>query len=86
MTVRLFSSIHSLVNSHLIESKNSGSGQSSRRASVSVPTKPLVRATRTQSVPMEIDTSPPPSPGKPNFPHTMQFFEMSAALIGTLAR
>uniref|UniRef100_A0A914WZX7 non-specific serine/threonine protein kinase n=1 Tax=Plectus sambesii TaxID=2011161 RepID=A0A914WZX7_9BILA len=65
-----------------------GSGSSSRHASVSMPVKPALRIGRAQSLPMpmEVDTTPPPSPTASKQSQTMQFFEMCASLIGTLAR
>lgn len=64
-----------------------GSACSSRHASVSLPSKPAgVRGARTQSMQMDMDPSPPPSPSGAKLSQTMQFFEMCASLIGTLAR
>ncbi|OZC08967.1 kinase domain protein [Onchocerca flexuosa] len=68
--------------------EDTGSASSSRHASVSMPVKPSLRAGRAQSlpVPMEVDHSPLPSPIATKQSQTMQFFEMCASLIGTLAR
>ncbi|KAK5977567.1 Non-specific serine/threonine protein kinase [Trichostrongylus colubriformis] len=64
-----------------------GSACSSRHASVSMPAKPPgMRGVRTQSMTMDVDPSPPPSPSGAKLSQTMQFFEMCASLIGTLAR
>jgi len=72
------------------EDFSGGSGSSSRHASVSTPNKPaMARTGRAQSLPMpmEIDGTPPPSPtASLKQSQTMQFFEMCASLIGTLAR
>jgi len=72
------------------EASEGGSGSSSRHASVSTPNKPaMARTGRAQSLPMpmEVDGTPPPSPtAGPKQSQTMQFFEMCASLIGTLAR
>ncbi|CAI5454505.1 unnamed protein product [Caenorhabditis angaria] len=67
------------------------SASSSRHASMSMPQKPPgIRGSRASSMPqamsMECDLSPPPSPGGTKLSQTMQFFEICAALIGTLAR
>lgn len=65
-------------------------GDSSRHPSVSAGYRHLVSRTgRAQSLPMpmEIDGTPPPSPTATlKQSQTMQFFEMCASLIGTLAR
>uniref|UniRef100_A0A0M3HST6 AdenylateSensor domain-containing protein n=1 Tax=Ascaris lumbricoides TaxID=6252 RepID=A0A0M3HST6_ASCLU len=68
--------------------EDNGSASSSRHASVSMPVKPSLRANRAQSLPMpmEVDQTPPPSPTVTKQSQTMQFFEMCASLIGTLAR
>ncbi|VDN82532.1 unnamed protein product [Brugia pahangi] len=68
--------------------EDTGSASSSRHASVSMPVKPSLRTGRAQSlpVPMEVDHSPLPSPVIIKQSQTMQFFEMCASLIGTLAR
>lgn len=69
--------------------EESTSQNSSRHASVSMPVRPSLRASRAQSFPqpMEVDaTTPPPSPTANKQSQTMQFFEMCASLIGTLAR
>ncbi|KAK0424398.1 hypothetical protein QR680_008655 [Steinernema hermaphroditum] len=65
-----------------------GSACSSRHASVSMPVKPSLRNNRAQSLPMpmEVEQTPPPSPTVNKQSQTMQFFEMCAALIGTLAQ
>uniref|UniRef100_A0A0M3JWA8 AdenylateSensor domain-containing protein n=1 Tax=Anisakis simplex TaxID=6269 RepID=A0A0M3JWA8_ANISI len=70
------------------ESGNLYFASSSRHASVSMPVKPSLRASRAQSLPMpmEVDQTPPPSPTVTKQSQTMQFFEMCASLIGTLAR
>uniref|UniRef100_A0A0R3RXA2 non-specific serine/threonine protein kinase n=1 Tax=Elaeophora elaphi TaxID=1147741 RepID=A0A0R3RXA2_9BILA len=67
--------------------EDTGSASSSRHASVSMPVKPSLRTGRAQSlpVPMEVDHSPLPSPVATKQSQTMQFFEMCASLIGTLA-
>jgi len=68
--------------------EESNSANSSRHASVSMPVKPSLRANRAQSLPMpmEVEQTPPPSPTPSKQSQTMQFFEMCASLIGTLAR
>ncbi|CAI4221732.1 unnamed protein product [Auanema sp. JU1783] len=74
----------------LIDDENTpGSACSSRHPSMSMPAKPPgMRGNRAQSMPqtMEVDASPPPSPSGAKLSQTMQFFEMCASLIGTLAR
>ncbi|CAJ0921211.1 unnamed protein product, partial [Mesorhabditis belari] len=77
----------------LVEEEPS-SACSSRHPSISYATKPALRNNRAQSLPMPMDVgfkpqdveSPPPSPGGAKLSQTMQFFEMCASLIGTLAR
>ncbi|KAF8386797.1 aak-2 [Pristionchus pacificus] len=68
--------------------EDAGSASSSRHASVSMPSKPNLRGSRASSLPMpvDMDQSPPPSPSGGKLSQTMQFFEMCASLIGTLAR
>ncbi|MCP9261155.1 5'-AMP-activated protein kinase catalytic subunit alpha-2 [Dirofilaria immitis] len=68
--------------------EDTGSASSSRHASVSMPVKPSLRTGRAQSlpVPMEVDHSPLPLSTATKQSQTMQFFEMCASLIGTLAR
>uniref|UniRef100_A0A915KKR4 non-specific serine/threonine protein kinase n=1 Tax=Romanomermis culicivorax TaxID=13658 RepID=A0A915KKR4_ROMCU len=66
-----------------------GSANSSRHASISSIPRPATRQNRAQSLPMamDVDGTPPASPAPPaKQSQTMQFFEMSAALISTLAR
>uniref|UniRef100_A0A0K0D340 non-specific serine/threonine protein kinase n=1 Tax=Angiostrongylus cantonensis TaxID=6313 RepID=A0A0K0D340_ANGCA len=64
-----------------------GSACSSRHASLSMPSKPPgMRCSRAQSITMDMELSPPPSPSGSKLSQTMQFFEMCASLIGTLAR
>ncbi|VDM74676.1 unnamed protein product [Strongylus vulgaris] len=62
-----------------------GSACSSRHASMSMPSKPAGMRAR-HAVSMDVDPSPPPSPSGAKLSQTMQFFEMCASLIGTLAR
>ncbi|CAJ0565972.1 unnamed protein product, partial [Mesorhabditis spiculigera] len=68
--------------------EESNSASSSRHASISLASKPALRNSRASSLPMPVDVeTPPPSPGQPaKVSQTMQFFEMCASLIGTLAR
>uniref|UniRef100_A0A0N5AVL9 non-specific serine/threonine protein kinase n=1 Tax=Syphacia muris TaxID=451379 RepID=A0A0N5AVL9_9BILA len=72
----------------LVDEDIGSSTSSSRHASVSMPVRPSLRASRAQSLPMpmEVDQTPPPSPTSAKQSQTMQFFEMCASLIGTLAR
>ena len=67
-----------------------GSTASSRHASVSMPVRPSMRNYRAQSLPMSIDVKRAATAEMQQQidrqSHTMQFFEMCAALIGALAR
>ncbi|ETN77901.1 hypothetical protein NECAME_10733 [Necator americanus] len=71
----------------LVDDESSpGSACSSRHASVSMPSKPAGMRNSRQTISMDVDCSPPPSPPGAKLSQTMQFFEMCASLIGTLAR